>query len=275
VSKSRTVDVFSLIAPAYDRVGPPLFTTYGRRLVERAGIADDMDVLDVATGRGAILFAAAEGMSPQGHVVGVDLAPGMVRETAAEVRQARLERVSLCRMDAARLAFPDASFDRVLCGHAIFYFPHAAHEFYRVLRPGGRVGATILARGTMAWFWEVWNRFVQPDTEDDQTAGDDGELAIDTPDGLRATFGGAGFEKLEVIEEETVFLYADKETWWATLWTVGTRDDIERMSRATLRDLRTAVFERLDAFQRLEGLHIPFRALYALGTKPEHTQKES
>ena len=70
----------------------------------------------------------------------------MVRETTAEIQRRKLPYVSMLQMDAEHLTFPDASFDAVLCGFAIFLFPHleqALAEFFRVLRPGGKVGITV------------------------------------------------------------------------------------------------------------------------------------
>jgi ubiE/COQ5 methyltransferase family len=59
---------------AYDRVGTPIFGRLGRRLVELAGVHAGDGVLDVATGRGAVLFAATERVGERGRVIGVDLA---------------------------------------------------------------------------------------------------------------------------------------------------------------------------------------------------------
>jgi len=44
------------------------------------------------------------------------------------------------QMDAEQLAFEDASFDCMLCGFALFFFPNlegAMSEVRRVLKPGG------------------------------------------------------------------------------------------------------------------------------------------
>jgi hypothetical protein len=48
----------------YDRVGPRFFSHFGRRLVALAQIPSGAHVLDVATGRGAVLFPAAECVGP-------------------------------------------------------------------------------------------------------------------------------------------------------------------------------------------------------------------
>ena len=58
---------FDRVAATYGRVGPRFFAHFGRRLVELAQIPAGADVLDVATGRGAILYPAAGRVGPRGR----------------------------------------------------------------------------------------------------------------------------------------------------------------------------------------------------------------
>src|SRR5688500_2176491 len=83
----------------------------GRRLVEGVGVSAGDAVLDVATGRGAVLFPAAERVGPGGSVVGIDLAVGMVERTRAEIERRGVANASVRQMDAERLDFADGSFD--------------------------------------------------------------------------------------------------------------------------------------------------------------------
>ena len=48
---------------------------FGLRLVARADISPGARVLDVGCGTGSSLFPAAEVVSAEGHVVGVDICP--------------------------------------------------------------------------------------------------------------------------------------------------------------------------------------------------------
>jgi O-methyltransferase/aklanonic acid methyltransferase len=77
--------VFERAAQTYERVGPGLFSHYGRRLVELAGLQPGGRVLDVAAGAGAVLLPAAERAGPHGEVVGVDLAAAMVARLRQEL----------------------------------------------------------------------------------------------------------------------------------------------------------------------------------------------
>jgi ubiquinone/menaquinone biosynthesis C-methylase UbiE len=266
--KKYVAGIFSRAASTYDQVGPPFFSYFGRRLVELARIPNGTTVLDVATGRGAILFPAAEQVGSCGRVVGVDLSTGMLRELAAQVERSNLGHAEICQMDAESLAFSSASFDFVFCGHSVYYFPCAVREFYRVLKTGGQVGVTIVARGCSDWLWEALGSYVPAQ---DSGADDEGEkesnLLLDTPNGLEGLLSEAGFESIRVIEEEADFVYVNEEEWWATMWTLGLRGTMEEMGATTLERFKREIFERIQAFMQPDGFHIPFRVLCTLGVK--------
>jgi SAM-dependent methyltransferase len=143
--------VFGRAAATYDRIGR--FTHYGERLVERAQLAPGVTVLDVAAGRGAVMFPAAKRVGPHGRVIGIDISADMLRETAREMEGAPWQNVELQQMDAEQLQFPDGAFDWVLCGFALWFFPHPHHalrEFYRVLND------CIIAKEDLLWE-DLWS----------------------------------------------------------------------------------------------------------------------
>jgi ubiquinone/menaquinone biosynthesis C-methylase UbiE len=113
------------------------------RIWEVAQIPSGSKVLDVATGRGAVLYPASESVGFQGSVTGIDLSEKMVQETNKELAGKKMfSNVEVRQMDAEHLGFPDESFDFVLCGFAIFFFPQldkAMAEFHRVLKPTGQI----------------------------------------------------------------------------------------------------------------------------------------
>lgn len=58
--KANIAGLYNRVAPLYGQVGPGFFAYAGEQLVDRMGIAEGAQVLDVGVGRGANLFPAAE-----------------------------------------------------------------------------------------------------------------------------------------------------------------------------------------------------------------------
>jgi ubiquinone/menaquinone biosynthesis C-methylase UbiE len=124
----------------------------GAGLTERLGqllsLTPESRVLDAASGKGtsALLIAQRFGCA----VVGVDLSTQNVAHATAEADRLGLAgRVSFEVGDAERLPLDDASVDAIICECAFCTFPDkraAAHEFARVLKPGGRVGLSDITR---------------------------------------------------------------------------------------------------------------------------------
>ena len=140
--REESLRVFNQAASTYDQVGPGSFSYFGQRLVDVAEIAVGANVLDVAAGRGALLFPAAAKVGPTGHVTGIDFAPNMVRETAKDIESRKLRHAEVRQMDAEQMDLADASFDWVMCGFALWMFADPARvlqEFHRVLRGGRHV----------------------------------------------------------------------------------------------------------------------------------------
>ncbi len=102
------------------------------------------DVLDIASGDGVL----AELLSPHAErYVCIDSSQRVVN--AASERLRRFENVEVIEGDMHALPFPDASFDLVVLMHALTYAEKPAKavaEAARVLRPGGRLLLSSLAR---------------------------------------------------------------------------------------------------------------------------------
>jgi ubiquinone/menaquinone biosynthesis C-methylase UbiE len=264
------IGVFSRAAPTYDRIGPRIFSHFGRRLVALAHLTSGAHVLDVATGRGAVLFPAATQVGPGGRVSGIDLSADMVRETAAVVRRAGWQHIDVQHMSAEALHFPPASFDWVLCGFALWFFPQphrALQEFFRVLKPGGRVGLTTWAEDSpfITWCQHVLRPYVPP-----QALPGQAPPRFNTPARLEAALQQAGFVQRHIMSEDGDFTYAQEEEWWASLWSGGIRRQLETMAPPVLEQAKTEACQQVQVFKQADGIHTLWRALFALGTKPGH-----
>ncbi|MET8572093.1 ubiquinone/menaquinone biosynthesis methyltransferase [Streptomyces sp. NPDC004783] len=139
---SEVHGIFEKIAGYYDRMN--FVMTLGRHekwcreVAERVAPPANGQVLDLATGTGAIALKAA-GMYPAVTVTGADFSEEMLRR--AETKPGA-DSVRWLQADATRLPFEDESFDGITEGYLLRNvddLDQSLREQHRVLKPGGRI----------------------------------------------------------------------------------------------------------------------------------------
>jgi ubiquinone/menaquinone biosynthesis C-methylase UbiE len=131
VTTSPVVDYFDGVAGDYDQV-LPFFASFARQVAAALCLPPGAQVLDLAAGRGALSRELAR---RAGRMIAL-----LARDLPA---------VESHVMDAAVLAFPDATFDLVVAGFVVHIMADpvtAVAEVKRVLRPGGQFAFTIPGR---------------------------------------------------------------------------------------------------------------------------------
>lgn len=123
-------------APVYEIIATP--TVPARRIAARRVNEIGGRFLEAGVGSGSALSLYA----PEVSLVGVDLSHDMLKIALERVRKGLPNVEAILEMDLMNLAFPDASFDGVVCMFTITAVPDARQvmgEFARVVRPGGVV----------------------------------------------------------------------------------------------------------------------------------------
>ncbi len=267
-TKPMIEELFDGAASQYDRVGPDIFQNWGARLVELLGLSGGERVLDVATGKGAVLIPAAQLVGKYGRVVGVDLSQRMLEEAEDAARQVGLDNFELYKMDAEHLEFRDEIFDAVTCAFSLFFFPAldvALREMRRVLKTGGRFGATIF--GTMPPpFDPGWRIFAEQMRAYNAAVRVPGKVAY-APEDLQAVLTGASFARVETRLEKCDVVFPDEETWWAFQFTLGNRAALMRMTEETRAKFKAEYLEKMRPLLREDGLHLGVSVIYAVASR--------
>ncbi len=132
-------DLFDGCARYYNRVGTMLDLGsgrwYRRDALRRAGLRKGMRLLDVAAGTGLMTRGGVD-IVGRDNVVGVDPSQGMLGEASKAVT------APLVRGRAEALPFRGGRFDMLSMGFALRHVPDlgvAFREYFRVLKPGGRI----------------------------------------------------------------------------------------------------------------------------------------
>jgi len=266
--KQAAVNYFDeLASPGYGLDGR-FFPAMGKRVVEIADIQPGHRVLDVAAGRGALLFTAAKRAGANGEVIGIDLADSMVRETSAEIAARRMTNCKIVKMDAEHLEFPDFSFDRVLCGFALFFFPNlegTLGEFKRVIKPPGRLVVSTFAESGYPWIWYEDLLAAHGISSRDKKLDSFITDFLDEPSHLGAVLEQAGFSRVEVTEEEYIDTYSDAITWWDQVMSSPDAMLLREMNRDQMESFRSDASEYVNASAGASGFKAIYKALIASG----------
>jgi demethylmenaquinone methyltransferase/2-methoxy-6-polyprenyl-1,4-benzoquinol methylase len=156
----RALELFAPLGPTYERYARLLSLgqdpRWRRFLVSRIQAGPGDEVLDVATGTGAV---ARELLRQKGcAVVGVDQSPEML----AVAREHLPSTVKLVEASAERLPFEETSFDALTVTYLLRYVddPGATlRELARVVRPGGTIASLEFAVPAGVWR-PLWRAYV-------------------------------------------------------------------------------------------------------------------
>jgi phosphatidylethanolamine/phosphatidyl-N-methylethanolamine N-methyltransferase len=126
-------------ARIYDTVFGPVLQPGRRALLEALKLKPGERVLEVGVGTGLSLPLYPASV----RITGIDVSREMLEKARDRVARRRLENVeALLEMDAEDMAFPDASFDKVVAMYVVSVVPRPARlleQLHRVCRPNGEI----------------------------------------------------------------------------------------------------------------------------------------
>jgi ubiquinone/menaquinone biosynthesis C-methylase UbiE len=203
---------------------PAIFGPFAEDLLDVARLEPGMRVLDVACGTGAVTRAAARRVGPDGRVVGIDAAGGMIavaEEHASDERAAPIEYLDGA---AEELPVPDGSFDVLVCQQGLQFFPDrlaALRSMRAALAPDGRAAVATWtaieeAKGWTAVAdalglhlgWRAAARMLSP-------------FSLASPRELRRLLEQAGFAAVELRQQTRTATFAPRSAFARTMLMAG------------------------------------------------------
>jgi ubiquinone/menaquinone biosynthesis C-methylase UbiE len=244
------------------------------RLLEQAGLAPGMRVLDVAAGTGDQSVPAARIVGPSGSVLATDISASMLEAAAQAARDAGLDNIETLVGDASTLELPPDSFDAAICRFGLMFVPdlHAAlARVHHSLKPGARFAALV-------WSTETRNPYIGLQLglvrEMDRMPSPPPSLArtvsLSEPGKLAEAIQGAGFTHVDVTPVATPRNFDSvEEAVTAMRQTSPAQGELGRLMSDAEREYFAAELpRRLASYVQAGGRCVlPGEALLGVGTK--------
>jgi ubiquinone/menaquinone biosynthesis C-methylase UbiE len=213
---------YSAAAAEYHRASQQYWQLLSTRTIERLHLQPGQSVLDAACGTAPATIAAARRVGPQGRVVGVDYAEGMLAVARQNIAASGTTNVELVQGDMLALPY-GPEFDAVLCVLGIFFVPDmsaAVGGLWRCVRPGGTLAITTFGE-------DVWEPVLAEFLQAAGRARPDIERVvpwrrIERAEILHAVFAQAGVSHVRV-EQQTDVLPFQPEDWTTIVMGSGLR----------------------------------------------------
>ncbi|MDB5333455.1 MAG: pmtA [Phycisphaerales bacterium] len=139
MQESSTKKIYDVHSVFYDATFGRLVRRRIAQAISHMNIKPRDRVLDLGIGTGVSLNYYPQ---DRGHIVGVDLSAGMLREARKKIREQGRTNASVFQGDAMRLPFTRDTFDHVFISHVISVVSdpyRLVQEAQRVAKPGARI----------------------------------------------------------------------------------------------------------------------------------------
>jgi len=161
--KSYVKEMFNDISSRYDLFN--LLSSFGIdrywrfRLVNKFTLDKTHKLIDIATGTGDVVFAMHKKFN--NILVGLDIADKMINLAVKKQKKKDLisEDITFIQGDAEDLGFSDNSFDGLTIAFGfrnLGDYDKGLSEFFRVLKPGGKIAILEFSKPTSKWFVPIF-----------------------------------------------------------------------------------------------------------------------
>lgn len=241
-------------------------------MIESLEVSDEQEHLDVASGTGEPGLAVAR-LAVKGRVVLTDLSAEMLQVAARRAAELGLDAVETRACSADALPFPDASFDSVSVRFGYMFLPDlaaATAELARVLRPGGRLCASVWVRPDDNPWTGILLRAVGAEVRLEPPAPDAPSMfRCAAPGHLQGLFEAAGLRDVTERDVDVDLVTRTTEEYWDVMsehvsLAVAALRQVDAQARQRI---RRAVLDEAEVYVVGDEVRLPGAARCTTGTR--------
>lgn len=244
----------------------------GDELISSVSLKEDFLVLDVATGTGEPGLTAAPFVS-KGKVTGQDISEEMLAIATENAQLRGINNYETVACDVSQMPFPEKYFDAVMARFGFMFFPdmqQAANEMFRVLKPGGKISASVWAVPEKnPWASVILGTINQMMQLPPPPEGAPGLFRCAKPGLMKEIFQKAGLKNVSENEISGVNNFDNAEHYWEFMNDVAAPvvSALSKADNEMKTKIKKAVFEKAQKFSSSGKISLTWSALIINGEK--------
>jgi SAM-dependent methyltransferase len=246
----------------------------GTAIIDRLGIAEDQQHLDIAAGTGEPGLSIAR-LSPKGHVVLTDLAAEMLHIASRRAKEQGVVNVTTAVCSADDLPFNDATFDSVSVRFGYMFFPDVAKataEFARVLKPGGRLCSSVWVKPQENPWTTIAVQAIETEAAPAPPNRDGPSMyRCAAPGYVSALYAGAGLLDTAEWDVDVELVTRSPEQYWEAIseHVSLAAAALQQLDEPARERIRARAIAKVSAFDRHGKVRVPGVARCIVGTKQD------
>lgn len=244
----------------------------GDELISSVSLKEDFLVLDVATGTGEPGLTVAPFVS-KGKVTGQDISEEMLAIATENAQLRGINNYETVACDVSQMPFPEKYFDAVMARFGFMFFPdmrQAANEMFRVLKPGGKISASVWAVPEKnPWASIILGTINQMMQLTPPPEGAPGLFRCAKPGLMKEIFQKAGLKNVSENEISGVNNFDNAEHYWEFMNDVAAPvvSALSKADEEMKTKIKKAVFEKVQKFSSDGKISLPWGSLIISGEK--------
>jgi len=241
-------------------------------MIDRLDIAHDHVHLDIASGTGEPGLSIAP-LVPNGRVVLTDLVAEMLDIAARRAVSSGLTNIETQVCSADDLPFDDETFDSVTVRFGYMFFPDLARattEFVRVLKPGGRLCASVWVQPDQNPWTSIALSAIATETTVPQPDADaPGMYRCAAPRFISAIYEGAGLGDVDEWDVPVALTAKSPDEYWDMVseHVSPAVTALSRVDAAAVARIRSVALTKVAAHADNGEVRVPGLARCIVGTK--------